>query len=401
MKVFSCSACGKAVFFDNVRCTNCGRGLAFLPDLGVMSAIESTEGKDAGKAPPSGKAAGTAAAGKERPATGTAAAGKEPPASTKTPAGGDFVVTASAAKGARYRLCRNGTEFGACNWAVPIADDDPFCRACRLNEIIPNLSKPHSLEAWQRVERAKRRCIYTLFELGLKVESKAEKPDGGLAFSLKEDTAGEKVMTGHDNGLITLNLAEADNPFRERLREQMGEAYRTLLGHFRHEIGHYYWDVLIKDSPDIDAFRAEFGDERESYDEALKRHYKKGAPPDWQQQFVSMYASMHPWEDWAESWAHYLHMVDTLGTARSYGLALQPEVAGRPSVARSMKLATRRLDFDDFDDLIAGWVPLTLAMNSLNRSMGLPDIYPFVLSDKATHKLRFVHDVIEKVARGN
>jgi hypothetical protein len=396
MKVFTCSACGQAVFFDNVRCTNCGRGLAFLPDLGVMSAIESTGGTDAGKAAPAGKAA--APAGTTAPAGNVAPAG---PAGTDPPAAGDFIVKASAAKGARYRLCRNGTEHAACNWAVPIADDDPYCRACRLNEIIPNLSKPHSLEAWLRVERAKRRCIYTLFELGLKVESKTQKPDGGLAFSFKEDTAGEKVMTGHDNGLITLNLAEADDPFRERLREQMGEAYRTLLGHFRHEIGHYYWDVLIKDSPDIDAFRAEFGDERESYEEALKRHYEKGAPPDWQMRFVSMYASMHPWEDWAESWAHYLHMVDTLGTARSYGLALQPVLAGRPSVERSLKLATRRLDFDDFDDLIAGWVPLTLAMNSLNRSMGLPDIYPFVLSDKATHKLRFVHDVIERVARGS
>jgi hypothetical protein len=364
MKVFSCAACGQAIFFDNVRCTKCGRGLAFLPDLGIMSSFESVDG---------------------------------PGATTRT---GEFAATAPAAKGALYRMCRNAIDHEACNWGVPASEDQPFCKACRLNEIIPNLSSPHSLEAWQRVERAKRRCIYTLLQLGLKVESKVERPEAGLAFSFKEDMPGEKVMTGHDRGHITLNLAEADSPFREQLREQMGEVYRTLLGHFRHEIGHYYWDRLIKDSPEIDAFRAEFGDERESYDEALKRHYEVGAPTDWPLRFVSMYASMHPWEDWAESWAHYLHMVDTLGTARSYGLALQPEPIGRVT-AGNMKLATRLLDFDDFDDLIAGWVPLTVALNSLNRSMGLQDIYPFVLSEKATRKLRFVHDLIERVSTRN
>jgi hypothetical protein len=358
MKVFACSACGQSLFFENVQCTRCGRRLAYLPELSILSPVEA--------------------------------------ASPVSPA--LFTALAPGAKGGRYRLCANYVEHGACNWAVPEADPQAFCRACRLNGIIPNLASAHAREAWLRIERAKHRLVYTLLELGLRVESKAEWPEGGLQFSFKEDVGDDKVMTGHQDGLITVNLAEADDPFREKIREQMGEAYRTLLGHFRHEVGHYYWDRLVRDSPAIDAFRAEFGDERESYDDALKRHYEEGPPADWQQRFVSTYASTHPWEDWAESWAHYLHMVDTLGTARSYGLALQPDPVGRASMGKAMKLSTRRLDFDDFDDLIAGWVPLTVALNSLNRSMGLPDTYPFVLSERATSKLRFVHDVIEKAA---
>jgi hypothetical protein len=357
MKVFACSACGQSLFFENVQCTRCGRRLAYLPELAVLSPIEGPDGLE-----------------------------------------GTFEALAPLAKGAKVRLCRNYVDQAACNWAVPAADDTPFCLACRLDEIIPNLGSPHAREAWQRVERAKRRLVYTLLELGVPVESRVERPQGGLAFAIKEDLPGDKVMTGHDQGLITLNIAEADNPFREQLREQMGEAYRTLLGHFRHEIGHYYWDRLVRDTAELDACREVFGDERARYDEALERHYHGGAPADWQQHFVSAYASTHPWEDWAESWAHYLHMVDTLGTARSYGLALRPEPLGRPSAGIGLKLTARKLDFDDFDDLMSGWLPLTVAMNSLNRSMGLPDLYPFVLSERAQRKLRFVHDVIERAS---
>jgi hypothetical protein len=361
MRLFACSACGQSLFFENVQCTRCTRRLAYLPDLSTLSPVEAVE---------------------------SSAGGLE----------GEFTALAPEAKGKRLRLCRNYVDHAACNWAVPAEDDAPFCRACRLNQVIPNLGSPHALEAWQRVERAKRRLLYTLFGLGLKVDPKSTDPDNGLAFQFLEDTSGAKVMTGHKDGIITLNLAEADTPFREEVRERMGEAYRTLLGHFRHEIGHYYWDRLVRGTAHIEGFRALFGDERTSYEAALKHHYDAGSPADWQLNYVSAYASMHPWEDWAESWAHYLHMVETLGTARSYGLALQPDPIGRPSASKALKLSTRRLDFEDFDDLLAGWVPLTVAMNSLNRSMGLPDLYPFVLSDRATRKLRFVHDVVEKAA---
>lgn len=355
MKIFSCSNCDQLVFFENVRCTSCDATLAFLPDVAVVSALQ--------------------------------------------PDGDAFKALAAGAKGKRYRLCQNSLDHGVCNWAVPVEDDEKLCRSCRLNDVIPDLSQPGALLAWGRIEQAKRRLLFTLFQLGLPVESAREKP-GGLVFSFKASEPGspEPVLTGHDNGRITLNVAEADNPGRERLREQLGETYRTLLGHFRHEIGHYYWDALIRDTSELARFSQVFGDHERSYEAELKRHYAEGPPANWQDSFVSTYATMHPWEDWAETWAHYLHMVDTLGTARSYGMALRPEPQGG-AAPRSLRFRSTQLSFDDFDDLIAGWVPLTVALNSTNRAMGLQDCYPFVLSPTAISKLRFVHDVIERCSK--
>jgi hypothetical protein len=352
MKIFSCTACGQTLFFENSVCTRCGHALAYLPDRAVLSAIEPTPGF-----------------------------------------AGLFTALVPSAHGSRYRLCGNQIEHGACNWAVPEGDHQRYCRACRLNELIPNLADPAARTAWLKLESAKRRLLYTLIGLGLPLESRDERPDGGLAFCFLRDEPGtDKVFTGHSDGLITINIAEADAPFREKTRLELGETYRTLLGHFRHEIGHYYWERLIRRSARRTAFRALFGDETADYAEAVTRHYRRGAPADWPSHFVSSYASMHPWEDWAESWAHYLHMVDTLETARSFGLALRPKPEGG---ARGPESQTRRLDFDDFDDLMSAWVPLTVAMNSLNRSMGLGDLYPFVPSPPAIEKLRFVHEVVE------
>ena len=125
----------------------------------------------------------------------------------------------------------------------------------------------------------------------------------------------------------------------------MGEPYRTLLGHFRHEVGHYYWDLLVRDGGRLEACRAVFGDDREDYGEALKRHYAEGAPADWQANFVSAYATTHAWEDFAETWAHYLHMVDSARDRRpSFGLEVEPGDHRRPALrhARSSSTPTRR-----------------------------------------------------------
>ncbi len=354
MQIFSCSACRQILFFESVSCTSCGKTLAFLADRSLVSAVEPVPGE-----------------GQVMRAL--------------VPVAGD----------ARYRLCRNYSENAVCNWAVPVEDPSEYCRACRLNKVIPNLSEAGALDAWRRLEIAKRRMIYSLIELGLPVVSKESDPRG-FSFSFLRDWADAKVFTGHSDGEITINIAEADDPFRERTRVTLGETYRTLLGHFRHEIGHYYWDRLVRGTPRHDAFRDLFGDEREDYAEAQKRHYGAGATAAWQNGFVSAYASMHPWEDWAETWAHYLHMVDTLDTARSYGLSLRaspPDGSFAP-----VRVRTRRIDVHSFEDLMEGWVPLSLALNSLNRSMGTPDPYPFVVSDSATTKLRFVHDVIADAA---
>ncbi|HEX3903854.1 MAG TPA: putative zinc-binding peptidase [Polyangia bacterium] len=356
MKLFVCFSCQQIVHFENSQCTRCGHALAYVAEHAVLTALERVHG-DANL----------------------------------------WEALAPVAKAKRYRLCGNQVDHAACNWAVPEIDSHRFCRACRLNEVIPNLSDPKAKDAWLKLEQSKRRMLYTLLELGLPVESREERPDG-LTFVFKQDQPGlEKVMIGHDLGRITINIAEADSPFREKTRLGLGESYRTLLGHFRHEIGHYYWDRLVAKSQFLEGFRALFGDERPSYDQAVAKHYRDGAPADWGSRFVSSYASMHPWEDWAESWAHYLHMVDTLETARSFGLATRPVATGGSNrSAEKLIVATNRLDFDDFDDLERAWVPLTIALNSFNRSMGLPDLYPFVPPEPALRKVRFVHDVVEQ-----
>lgn len=308
-----------------------------------------------------------------------------------------FLALDDGAKGSRYRLCRNYASYAVCNWAIPEHDSNEYCPSCRLTETIPALADSAALEAWRRLEVAKRRLVYTLIQLGLPLESRAEQPSTGLAFAFMNDGAnGERVLTGHCDGLVTINVKEADSPLREQTRERLGERYRTLLGHFRHESGHYYWDRLLKASAALTEFRQLFGDDQADYEEAVKRHYASPCS-NWADAFISSYATMHPWEDWAETWAHYLHMVDTLETAQSYGLALQPTPLGG---AFSEPVSARRVHFNEFRDLVDAWVPLTVALNSLNRSMGLPDMYPFVLAEPVIDKLRFVHRVVERASTG-
>jgi hypothetical protein len=276
--------------------------------------------------------------------------------------------------------CKNYAAVGVCNWLVPVSDAGELCEACRLNHVVPDLAVPENRKRWAEMEEAKRRLVYTLATLGLPLVPKSEDPERGVAFDIKADTASERVLTGHAEGLITLNLAEADAPTRERVRAEMSERYRTLLGHFRHEIGHYFWERLIRDREREPAFREVFGDETRDYAASLAAHYEIGPAPS--DEYVSAYASAHPWEDWAETFAHYLHLIDTLETAQHFGLS--GTLAARPSVPR----------LDDFDLLFAEWTELTVALNALNRSMGLPDAYPFALSPHVHDKLEFVHRMV-------
>lgn len=349
MKLFECQHCGQPLYFENTRCESCGRALGYLAEVETITALEESARGLRALAEPKG----------------------------------------------RYRYCAN-MQHGVCNWLVAADGPEQFCAACRHNRTIPDLSQPENLSNWRQIEIAKHRLFYTLLKLRLPLRTKLENPQSGLAFDflaspLPGATAIEPVMTGHNNGLITINLAEADDSERERMRRSMGEPYRTLLGHFRHEIAHYYWDLLVGEAPGIEEFRQLFGDERENYNEALQRHYANGPPQDWQNRFITPYASTHPWEDWAESWAHYFHMVDTLETASAFGLRL------RPSVAKGADLATA-VDFDPhattMERIIDAWLPLTFAVNSINRSMGISDLYPFVLGPPVIVKLGFIHDRI-------
>ncbi len=236
--------------------------------------------------------------------------------------------------------------------------------------------------------------FYSLHRFALRPLTRKEDASFGLAFDFLAESPGAgapRVMTGHDDGIITLNLKEADDVEREKSRSAMGETYRTLLGHFRHEIGHYFWDRLVKDSASLTGYRELFGDERADYAQALQAHYSMGAPPDWQSKFISSYASSHPWEDFAESWAHYFHIVDTLETAATFGLRVRAKVVQTPALSAE-------IDFDPYgasiEQIIGAWLPLTFAMNAINRSMGEPDLYPFILSEPAIRKIGFVQELI-------
>ncbi len=345
MKVFHCDNCEQPVFFENVRCLNCDHALAFLPDIEMVGALEQAD---------------------------------------------DQQWHSAQAADRTYRLCQNYALHNICNWAVQADDPHPLCIACRLTQRIPDLSQPGNNEAWYRLEVAKRRLLHDLLCLRLPLVNKIDDPQGGLEFEFLADTAQEKILTGHADGRITVNLAEADDAEREKRRVAMHEPYRTLLGHCRHESGHYYWDRLIRDdTARLEAFRACFGDERDDYAAALQRHYEQGAPADWQNRYISTYATSHPWEDWAETWAHYLHMTDTLETAAAIGLTLRPKHRQDPTITSPPDPAKT-----PFRRMIDHWISLTYVLNNLNRGLGLADGYPFVLSDAVIEKLRFINESI-------
>jgi len=290
------------------------------------------------------------------------------------------------------RPCEN-VRYGVCNWLVDDrADNWTLCHACRHNRFIPDLSVAGVLDRWRKIEQAKRRMMLGLIRLGLPPQTVKESPQA-LIFDFLYDASAEQgyapqLMTGHQSGVVTLNLIEADDVARERLRREMGEPYRTLVGHFRHEVGHYYWHRLVEFSPDLGPFRARFGDERADYQAALANHYAQPPAGGWEDRFVSAYATMHPWEDFAETFAHYLHIVDTLATIGSFGMKLDTPPA-------TAELARPAVDFDpyraDTATLVERWIPLAFALNAVNRSMGQPDLYPFRMSPEIVLKLDFVN----------
>jgi hypothetical protein len=349
MRAFACTNCGQLAYFENTLCESCGSELGFRPDTLELVALSPLDD-------------------------------------------GSAAYSVIGEEGVILQHCSNHQTAG-CNWLTP-AGPPGLCDSCALGRRIPDLNVPENVGLWREAETSKRRLVYALKRLGLPLA----RPDGApLVFDILSDAAeAQPVMTGHDDGLITINLAEADPAEREKRRNDLGEVYRTLLGHFRHEVGHFYWDALVRDGGREDACREVFGDDRLDYALALKSHYETGAPADWQLSFVSPYATMHPWEDFAETWAHYLHIVDALDTAAAFGMRVKPEVSSDPTLAA--KVTGDPYAADSVETLIADWLPLCYAVNSLNRSMGQPDLYPFVLSEPAIVKLGYVHDLIRDSA---
>ncbi len=345
MRAFACDVCSHLVFFENSVCVTCGSSLGYSREEGRVVALDPQ---------------------------------------TRTYAGPD---------GRLQRLCAN-LSLAACTWLVDVTAGPPgLCDCCRLTRTRPANNDVKGLGAFARTEAAKRRLLFQLDALGLPVVGRDVDPQHGLAFDLLSSEH-RSVITGHDDGLITLDLAEGDDGYRESLRVRLDEPYRTLLGHLRHEVGHYYWDVLVDRGGPLESFRETFGDERLDYTTALRKHYAADPAHGWNADYVSGYATAHPWEDWAETFAHYLHIRDTLQTASAYGLWIGgPDAPVRTDPGMSLA-ALPTDEATSIESMMAMWLPLTYALNQVNRSMGRDDLYPFVLAPRVVNKLDFVHQLV-------
>lgn len=342
MKRFNCD-CGNVIFFGSYVCLKCGGDVGFDPEAARMMRLRT---------------------------------------------------------GGTMKRCDNGTRHGVCNWVLPARSEATLCLACRMNQTIPDLSVPRNRMLWGRVEMAKRRMVHTLLDLGIALPSKRENALHGLAFDVVSSLSNPNVTTGHLNGVITINLEEADDTYRQINRQHLNESSRTLLGHFRHESAHYFWmrnlSELAWDHPWRLAFRLRFGDEWLDYSMALNAHYQNGAPPNWDQSYITAYAASHPWEDWAETWAHYLQIIDGLETCESLGiqvkhlalnLVMLPADAGTlPSMLPQSAVAD-----GEFLAALQRWMCLSTVLNEIANSLGEAPLYPFVISVRVAQKLRLAH----------
>lgn len=350
MKLFTCETCGQTTHFDNRLCVRCGSSLGFLVEDMTLHAL--------------------------------------------VPEGEGF-WRISPREGL-YRFCDNAVH-DVCNWILPADSAHAFCPACRHNRIVPT-TDPKGLERWRRIGAAQRHVFYSILRWKLPHPTREEDPAGGLVFDFladELDADGNVIaaaMTGHEDGLISLRAAEADDEVRESVRVSMDEPYRTLLGHFRHEIGHFYWTQLIRGDATLEEARRLFGDERTDYAAALQHNYEQGPPADWPLNYISTYASCHPAEDFAECWAHFFHIVDTLETARAFGLNTDPK--GHEELEAEVTFDPYRAP--NAGRLVESWIPLSVAMNAIQRSMGQPDSYPFVLPPPVVEKLDFINQLVQQ-----
>ncbi len=344
MDTFNCPQCGQLVFFANTACVRCDTPLGFDP--GLLGIVEVDDD---------------------------------------------------------WRRCANRA-LAKCNWLVPAGSPAGWlCVSCELTRTRPADVDHAALLQFAKAEAAKRRLVFQLRSLGLPLRPRDPITGEGVAFDLLASTV-EPVTTGHAGGVITLDLAESDDVHRERIRMMLSEPYRTVLGHFRHEIGHYLFTVLVTDPEDLGDARSLFGDERTDYSTALERHYHHGAPAGWERDHVSEYATMHPAEDFAETMAHYLHISGVLQSAAAFRLRVDgpdPEAESAPTSAPTPALAAdpTTVDLEDPDGIramIATWLPLSYALNAVNRSMGEDDLYPFVLTGPVIAKLGFIHRLVRR-----
>ena len=346
MKIFQCGHCEHPLFFENYVCDNCGHISGYRDNDRMMLTFDA-----------------------------------------------DSSTLISDREKIEYKYCKNN-QHNVCNWIIEKGNPHEYCNACQLNRTIPNLSDGTNFLKWKNLERAKHRLIYQLQKIGLNLPSKMTN-ENGLCFDFIAKQQNPNIMTGHADGVITILLREADSVFREQTKKQLQEPYRTLIGHLRHEVGHYFWQRLVFTNENVlMTFRSIFGNEEINYGNSLQNYYKNGAPDDWQVSFISKYATSHPWEDWAETWAHYLHIMDMAETAHFFGLKVRPA-----DMSEGMKT---EVTFDpytmkDFRTIVATCVPLSFAVNSINRAMGIPDVYPFVVNPVVVRKMKFIHELLRPI----
>lgn len=343
MKVFQCGHCDYPLFFENNQCENCGHSSGYRYSDRKMLTFD--------------------------PQSSSLISDREK---------------------IEYKYCKN-MEHGVCNWLLEKCDNHDYCPACQLNRTIPNLADKENIPNWKNLEVAKHRLIYQLQKIGLDLPSKMGNEEG-LCFDFIAKMNSADIMTGHDNGVITILLREADSVIRERTRKDMQEPYRTLIGHLRHEVGHYFWERLVSSKKEVlMEFREIFGNEKVSYGDALQAYYKNGAPKNWRESYISKYATSHPWEDWAETWAHYLHVMDMVETAHFFRFKVDSaEVSENMRTEATFDPYTIK----EFGTIVRTCIPLSFAVNSINRAMGIPDVYPFVITPLVVKKMTFIHQLL-------
>ena len=336
MRLFHCDHCGALISFTAHECPNCGVPLGYVcKDRSVRSL-----------------------------------------ATTPDPA--VFEVETEPG-GARLWRCLNAA--WGCNWMLPAAGADVWCRSCRLTRGRPDESDPAAVEAWITAEAVKRRLVHQLDELALRIDIRSTATPDGLAFDLVY-LPGTGGITGHTEGVVTLDLCEADDVRREELRRRLGEPFRTVIGHLRHEIGHHFWKRLVAQTDAIDTFRQLFGDDRADYAAAISGYYAHG-PGVWDpSRHVTAYAAAHPLEDWAETFAHYLHILDATDTAAAHHLV---------PVEHAADVVGDRVVTVDFGTILDAWRPVNAAVNAVAETLGAPIVYPYEPAGIVIDKLAFVH----------
>lgn len=331
MRRFACDRCGQPVPFEALECVTCGSELGYVSERHAVGLIIATDD----------------------------------PALYEVP--GDD---------GRWWRCMNAA--WGCNWMLRAVAGDVWCRSCRLTRGRPDEARPQSIDAWMAAEAAKRRLVHQLDSLGLPIEPRTSSTPDGLVFDFVH-LPDEGAVTGHLDGVITLDLAEVDDLHRHRVRRELDEQFRTIIGHLRHEIGHHYWNRLVGESNHLAELRSLFGDDRADYGKAIAAHYATSTGRWDTDRYITAYAAVHPLEDWAETFAHYLHIVDATDTAVAHGLL-------QPSGPASFDVVAL-----DFVEILARWEPVRIGINEVAISLGRPAVYPFAPSGLVAEKLSFVH----------